>query len=728
MKQVLVKSGKVYIEDVPCPAVAPGMALVRVSHSLISSGTESGFVSEGGAAGFLLKKARDPLNVEKVKRKIASVGVKGTIDLIRSKVLEFQAPGYSTAGVVIECGEGVTGFRAGDRVACAGVGYASHAEYNLVPEQLLTPLPDEVSFEEGAFVALGAIALQGVRQAAPALGETIVVLGLGLLGQLTAQLLRAAGCHVIGCDPLAPKRELAQQLGADAVCTPEELPGLAGELSGGHGADAVIICAASKTSTVTRQACDVCRQKGRVVVVGAVGLELEREPLYLKEIDFRLSCSYGPGRYNPAYEERGLDYPIGYVRWTEGRNMSEFLRLVAEQRVRVRELITSVSAVDEAQRAYDAVLKGEGAAIAALLRYDMESSPAAELRRTLVLKAASPVAGSLGVAVIGAGAFAQGYHLPNLKKISGCHLEAVVAKTGSKAKQVAERFGARYCTTDYREVLADERVQAVLIATRHNLHKEIALAAVEAGKHVFVEKPLALTAEDAREIVDAVARKGVLLTVGFNRRFSEYVRLLKKAFDSSAPGPKTILYRCNAGALPKGHWAADPVEGGGRILGEAVHFYDFCCWLVGSAPVSIEAQRLGPSGAAAEDDVTALLRFADGSLATVAYCTTGHTLLGKERIECMGSGGAFVIEDFKRIVFPPVGEKAFGKREDKGQRQMLEHFIRAVRGEGPLEVTAEDGLRATRIACEVLRAAQRGPVVAGASSPVPLTSHEPGAM
>ena len=399
MKQVLVKGGEVFVEEVPPPQPSRGGALVRVACSLISSGTESGFVSQGGTASLLMKKAKDPLNIEKVKRKIASVGIKGTLEIIRGKLFEFQAPGYSTAGTIVSCGDDLHGLRVGDRVACAGVGYASHAEYNAVPHQLLTPIPDGVSFEEAAYVSLGAIAMQGVRQAAPTFGETVIVVGLGLLGQLAAQIARAAGCHVIGCDPVEGKRALAAQLGAEAVCAPDELAETVAVLTGGHGADAVIICAASKGSEVTRQACELARQKGRVVVVGAVGMELEREPMYLKELDFRLSCSYGPGRYNPNYEERGLDYPIAYVRWTEGRNMAEFLRMIATGRVQVKPLISLQKPVDEAAEAYKAILTPGPTTISALITYPGADAASLPPTRTLVLRGLAKGNAALGVAV-----------------------------------------------------------------------------------------------------------------------------------------------------------------------------------------------------------------------------------------------------------------------------------------------------------------------------------------
>lgn len=711
MKQVLVKGGKVQIEAVPAPAASAGQALVQVHYSLISSGTESGFVADGGTAGFVMKKARDPLNVEKVKRKLATVGLKGTMDVIKSKLFEFQAPGYSTAGVIVECGTEVPGFRPGDRVACSGVNYASHAEFNTVPHQLLTPIPDGVDFDEAAFVTLGAIAMQGLRQAEPSFGETFVVSGLGLLGLLALQMARAAGCRVIGCDPLPAKRELATQLGAEAVCAPDELTKTVAEWTAGYGADAVVICAASKSSAVANQAIDVCRQKGRVVVVGAVGMQLQREAMYLKEVDFRISCSYGPGRYNANYEERGLDFPYGYVRWTEGRNMAEFLRMVADGKVQLRPLISMVQDVDTAAVAYDAVLAGQEDLVAALIRYPHAEETTEAPKRTYVLKSGQ-AKGNVGVAVIGAGSFAMGQHLPNLQQIRDARLEAVVARTGSKARQAAQRFGARTCGTDYEEILQRDDIDAVVIATRHNLHHDMCLAAAKHGKHIFVEKPMALTVPECEAICDAVADAGVLLTVGFNRRFSGLAQAAKATL-AAVHGPKTILYRCNAGALPQGHWAADPVEGGGRILGEAVHFFDFCCWLLDADPVSVKASRIDSADAGSDparalkqqppvieaDNLSTLLRFPDGSVATILYTCLGNTAMGKERVEVFAGGGGLVLDDYRALQFHGLaGRDVKQSTEDKGQKALMENFVAAIQGKAELDITPAHGLRATRIA------------------------------
>lgn len=681
------------------------MALVRVACSLISSGTESGFVSDGGTAGYVLKKVRDPLNIEKFKRKLATVGIKGTLDVVRNKLFEFQAPGYSSAGIIVELGPDVPHFRVGDRVACAGVGYACHAEYNAVPHQLLTPMPENIGYDEAAFVSLGAIAMQGVRRAMPTLGECFVVVGLGLVGQLTVQLLRAAGCHTIACDPVAAKRQLAESLGAEVSCAPDMLSRSVIEHTAGYGADGVIVCAASKDSAVTNQALELCRRKGRVVVVGAVGMRLEREAMYAGELDFMLSCSYGPGRYDRIYEERGYDYPIEYVRWTQGRNMAEFLRMAAAGHVRVAPLISIAEPVDRADAAYTAVLGGQEA-IAALIRYGDPDSErdVTPPKRVFALRGAVKKETETGVAVIGAGGIATGFHLPNLGRIPGCRLVAVVDRGGQQAKHWGERFGAAYCATDYHEVLADAAVDAVIIATRHNLHKQMALDAVAAGKHVFVEKPLALATSDCDEICAAVEAAGVLLTVGFNRRFAP-LGLRAKAAVSALEAPKAMLYRCNADMLPKDHWALDPVEGGGRILGEAVHFFDFARWFFDSDPVSIRAERMDVADAAFENDTLGVvMRFKDGSIATIFYTGAGSSAVGKERIEVFGGGGALVLDDFQSLTFHNLqGVDERSRRMDKGLYGLLAHFMCAVQGKESLRVTAWDGRWATYIAEEALR-------------------------
>ncbi len=743
MKQVVIKAGKVSVEEVPVPTIEPGMVLVRVCRSAISSGTESSMVSGGGALSLAMKHLKNPLSVEKLKRKFATVGIKATADLVRAKLSDPGTPGYSSAGRIVEVGAGVPGFSVGDRVACAGMGYAVHAEYNLVPHQLVTPIPDGLDYDNAAFVAIGAIAMQGVRRAEPMLGETVVVMGLGLVGQITAGLLRLNGCHVVGYDPLrgrlAPFREMGH-----FTDSAEQLVRLARATTAGYGVDAVIICAGTASSEVVNNAFELCRQKGRVVVVGAVGMDLNREAMYKKELDLRISCSYGPGRYAGEYEEKGFDYPIGYVRWTEGRNMAEYLRLMNllgdvehSHFLHPLRLRPTIYPVDDAERAYGEL--AEGKIFAAVLRHDLESetesadgtlTPLAEVRRQQCLRTAkgkpdSRRGNEVGVALIGAGSFATGVQLPILAKLPGVRIAAIATRNGVKARAIADRYRAAACTTDYHQALEDPSVDAVLISTRHNLHAQIALDAIVAGKHVLVEKPLALTIEDCRRICDAASEKQVLVSVGFNRRLSPLGSRLIQAFAGdvspvAAPGPsqkspipKTILYRCNAGPLPADHWTLDPEVGGGRILGEAVHFFDFVRHLVQGDSGDRERQArlvsLCAELGSRDDELTAVLRFSDGSVATVLYTVAGSPNCGKERIEVFSGGGMAVLDDFLSLEIKDApGAGQWKGRQDKGHAVLLENFIKAVQGKGTLQVSAEDGLEATRIALAAMESARSG--------------------
>ena len=733
MKQVVIKVGKVCVEEVPVPTVEPGMVLVRVYRSAISSGTESAMVSGGGALSLAMKHLKNPLSVEKLKRKFATVGIKATADLVRTKLSDPGTPGYSSAGRIVEVGAGVPGFRVGDRVACAGVGYACHAEYNLVPHQLVTPIPDGLGCDEAAFVAIGAIAMQGVRRAEPALGETIVVMGLGLVGQITAGLLRVNGCHVIGYDPVRGKEGPNKEM-TSFTDSSEELSVLTHEATAGYGADAVIICAGTPSSEVVNSAFDLCRPKGRVVVVGAVGMDLDRDAMYRKELDLRISCSYGPGRYSAEYEEKGFDYPIGHVRWTEGRNMAEYLRLtnVAGDEglnpfLHPLRLNPTVYPVEAAEKAYKDI--ADGVTFAAVLGYGEETgaennSAADELKAKKCLRRLQADSGSekgknIGVALIGGGAFATGVQLPILAKLPGVRIAAIATRNGVKAQAIADRYRAAACTTDYRQVLDDPAVDAVLVSTRHNLHAQITLEAIAAGKHVLVEKPMALTVSDCERICDAARQAQVLVSVGFNRRLSPLTARLMHGFPPDNGVPKTILYRCNAGPLPSDHWTLDPEVGGGRILGEAVHFFDFVRYLVLSgsgtdATVAGKQTRLlsvyAESGGK-EEELTTILRFSDGTVATVLYTVAGSPSHGKERVEVFSGGGVGVLDDFATIEFRDVpGAGPWKGRQDKGHAALLANFIQAVQGHAALQVTADDGMEATRIAAAALEAARTGQV------------------
>jgi len=707
MKQVLIGgTGEVVVADVPAPMCPVGGVLVRVTHSLISTGTESMSIASGGKKQSLVIKAiKNPHLVAKVLQKASTLGVRETLALVKNRTRTYMATGYSAAGVVVEVGAGVTGFSVGDRVACAGAGLANHAEVVAVPQNLCVRVPAGVENLEAAFVTLGAIALQGVRRAETHVGETVLVVGLGLIGLLAVQILKASGCRVIGADVVASRVEFAREFGMDVgvvIGQGPELPVVCRAETGGYGVDAALLCAATPSSIPANSAMESCRERGRVVVVGDVGMNLRREAMYRKELDFVISRSYGPGRYDRTYEEKGYEYPYGFVRWTENRNMAEFLRLISTRQVKVRELITQVYPVAEAAAAYHRIATDRKNVTALLFSYPAAEKVTAvsrEDRRINLSLSGSARTGTVRVGLIGAGGFAQSVHLPNLKKL-GAELRAVASRTAHNARQHAENYGAAYATTDYRELLADPEIDAILLTTRHNLRREIILEAAAAGKHVFVEKPLAITVEDCEAIQQAVEQHGILLTVGFNRRFSPTAQLLKREL-SSTPGPKMMQYRVNAGALPPDHWTYDPVEGGGRIIGEGVHFFDFLAFLCDEEPVSVKAEHAEGFGNSVQDqdNLVATIRFSGGSVGTLLYTGAGNTGSGKERVEVFCAGRSAVLDDFKDLSlwgFSTQGVK--NKYINKGQLELLANFLDAVRGTGKLGVTVVDGVRATRMA------------------------------
>jgi predicted dehydrogenase/threonine dehydrogenase-like Zn-dependent dehydrogenase len=702
MKQVFFDGkGQLMVQDVPAPTAPDNGALVRVAASLISSGTEMAAASGGGS---LVRKALEqPQLVRRAVELALREGLRFTAGQVREIAGTWFPTGYSAAGVVIEAGREAGGLQAGDGVACAGAGFANHAEYDAVPLNLLARIPEGVTYRQAAFTTVGAIALQGVRRAEVTLGETVVVVGLGLIGQITAQLLDAAGCVVIGSDPIAERRELAARLaGAQAIDpTLGDAPRQVMALTGGIGADKVILCAATRSSDPTNEAFKMCRERGRVVMVGAMGMELDRAEFYARELDFVISRSTGPGRYDPEYEEHGIDYPIGYVRWTEQRNMAAFLRLIADGRLDVDSLVTAEYPIEQAAAAYEAVQQG---ALGVLLTYGEPAAVEGIAAPQIMVRAVKPTRGRIGVALVGAGTFARAMHVPNLKASRVFELRAVVSDSVSAA-QVAQRVGARLVTTDLDAALAAEDVDAVLIATRHHLHAEQIIAAAQAGKHVFVEKPLALTASDCAAAVEAAQQAGVLLTVGFNRRAAPTAQALKAALDGIT-GPCTIVFRVNAGPLPASHWLNDPAQGGGRLLGEGVHFIDFICGMLGEEPLAVSAQ-----GSADGQDFTLVMRFADGSLGTVIYTARGDPAFPKERVEVFAGGGVAVIDDFVALSFTGMRGQDMRGAQDKGHRALLENFGAAIRGEADLIVTGADGLRATRIGLAALESMRTGAAI-----------------
>jgi len=714
VKQVVVAGGGITVVDVPAPTVEPGFVLVRTARTAISPGTETSSGAAGGG-NIVVRAARNPDLVRKVLDRARQQGVRDTADLVRSRLAAMRPTGYSAAGTVIAVGDGVTELRSGDRVACAGAGYANHAEYILVPRLLCARIPDGVDFDSAAFATLGAIAMQGVRQLAASLGDTVVVVGLGIVGQLTAQLAAADGCRVIAADTAADRVQRARDasgcLGVDLGSA--KLADAVIELTHGRGADGVLLTAATRSSEPVNDAMAYCRERGRVVVVGDVGLQIRRKDFYLKEIEVRISRSYGPGRYDPEYEEGGVDYPLGYVRWTEQRNLECFLDLVAAGRVAVAPLIDLRLPVEEAPAAYARITDAHDV-IGAVLEYpqggDGDAGDGAS--RAAVHLGAASRNGHVNVALVGAGAFARAVHIPNLRRDERVRIVGVAARTGITASTVARDCGAALATTDWHDVLGDD-ADAVVVATRHDIHAEQAVAALEAGRHVFVEKPLALSVADCERVVDAQQRAGRVVMVGFNRRFAPAVVHARTAL-ARLRGPKNVLIRVNAGRLPANHWTYGP-EGGGRVLGEGCHFFDLARFLAGAEPESVLAvsARGGAFNAEDRDNLDTVIRFRDGSVATVMYATAGFAGSGKELIEVYADGASVIVDDYRSCVVggvPGVTTQRF-KGMDKGHRGLMAHFVASVAGTEQPSMEARDGLVAQAMAEAALRSAASGEAV-----------------
>jgi predicted dehydrogenase/threonine dehydrogenase-like Zn-dependent dehydrogenase len=705
MKQVLIRQGIAVVEEVPAPLVEPGTVLVRVARSCISIGTELSGMRASGTS--LLQRARrEPQRVKTLARMVVTDGLSRTRKRIEAKLGAGNATGYSAAGTIIAVGEGIDDLMVGTRVACAGAQCAHHAEVICVPRHLAVPLPAGLDFESASTVTLGAIALQGVRRACPTLGETFVVVGLGVLGQLTAQLLRANGARVIGLDLHEDRLQLAADLALEATVQPGrdvEFERVA-RLTDGFGADGVIVTAASSSSEILSTAFRMCRRKARVVLVGDVGLDLKREDIYLKELDFLVSTSYGPGRYDPTYEEGGLDYPIAYVRWTENRNMAEYVRLLGTGRLQVQRMVSAVYPVDEAPAAYRALNEGPAKPLMVLLAYPDREERLVQARLVPLTALRSEAGRRVRLALAGAGDFATGVHLPNIHALRDrIDLRCIQSRTGAKAAEVGRQYGATYATTDFGEVLADPEVDAVLIATRHDLHAGMALAALSAGKHVLVEKPLALLDADLDAIETFYAeRQGQavpLLLTGFNRRFSPHARAISTVL-SSRTNPMVIQYFMNAGYIPASHWVHGP-EGGGRNRGEACHIYDLFTFLTGARLVGAEACALRPATGhyLRSDNFIATVTLDDGSVATLTYTSLGNASYPKETMVVACDGKVLELKDYQHLVV--AGERPSSKNArfpDKGLRAELEAFVDAVRGGGPWPIPLWQQLQASRIA------------------------------
>jgi predicted dehydrogenase len=692
MKQLLqnLRTGETEIVEVPIPQPKPGTALIMTAASLVSAGTERMVLDFAGKS--LLGKARSrPDLARQVIDKARREGVLTTLESAFNRLEDPLPLGYSSAGTITELGPGLQNFTVGQRVACAGGGYAVHAEYALVPQNLMAVLPDDVDFESGAFSTLGAIALHGFRLANPGIGEQVAVIGLGVLGLLAAAIANAAGCSVLAID-LDPQRvKLAESMGAELTVLREDAESAAQRISRGRGCDAVLICADTPSSDPVELAGAIARDRARVVAVGAVGLEIPRKIYYEKELSFINSRSYGPGRYDPAYEEGGRDYPIGYVRWTEGRNLEAFIDLLASGRVDVHPLISHRFPIEKALQAYKLITNvKKQPSLGIILTYDSRDSRPGDESYQIETKTFSPPSpapasqtDTIKLGILGAGNFATAVMLPVLRKFDDIELVGIASGSGLSAQTAANRFGIGYATSDENQILNDASINTIAVLTRHNLHAQQVLAALQAGKHVFCEKPLAINSQDLDQIIQALSSSAgaepdneshkediakPLLTVGFNRRYAPFAQQLKK-FIGKNHEPLVAHYRINAGIIPLTHWLHDPEQGGGRIIGEGCHFIDFLTFLVGEPPSSISANALPNDGRFRDDNVQLFLTFPDGSIGTIDYLAVGDKTFPKERLEVFTGGKVGVLEDYRSLELVQNGKsKKFHSRfrQDKG--------------------------------------------------------------
>jgi predicted dehydrogenase/threonine dehydrogenase-like Zn-dependent dehydrogenase len=709
MKQVLFRGGKVIVEEVPAPRPKLGQVLVRVKWSCVSPGTELATAAATSTASMLDRVRQNPALLQRAFGVLRDRGL-GSLQALAQERLSFSTlSGYSCAGVVVAVGPGVEDLASGDRVACAGSGYANHAEVVTVPRNLIARIPDGVSCVDSATVALGAIAMQGARRAQVGLGELVGVIGLGFVGQLTVQLLKAAGCKVFGMD-LDPSRVAqAKALGLDAAPDGSDAVDVARRFSKGYGLDAVILAAATKSDEPLHLAMQITRRKGRVVVVGDVGLDARREAMYAKELDLLISTSYGPGRYDPTYEEQGLDYPYAYARWTENRNMQAYLDLIGAGQVTLGPLTTRRLPVSEAAEAYRILQEEQPRPYTVLLEYPADNGIC--MTRQITARASGPVqANSIRLAILGAGSFARSVHLPNLRRLGDrFRIEAIVTQHGPTALDIARQVGARVAGTDCREILADSGLDAVLIATPHNLHAEMVEEALRAGKHIFVEKPLALTEEELHRLEKLVNELYMspsgcpVVFVGFNRRYSPYAARLHQLVAERST-PLHLIYRMNAGYIPPEHWVQSS-EGGGRLVGEACHIFDLFRFLVGEP--AVEANVIGVRAARRDvmptDNFTATLHYAEGSVCTLLYTAQGGRDLPKEALELHWDGRSCRLDDYRSLQGFGVNVSLRTRRQEKGHPEELLAFQQAIAGSLDRRAIWDEAAEVTRTALELDR-------------------------
>ncbi len=703
MKQILqsLKTGSTESAEVPSPTVKRAQVLIRSSRTLVSVGTERMLV-EFGKAGWIEKARQQPDKVRMVLDKIRTDGLVPTVEAVLNKLDQPLPLGYCSVGVVMDVGKDVAGFSAGERVVSNG----KHAEVVSVPTNLCAKVPEGVSDDEAAFAVVAAISLQGIRLVQPTLGEAVVVTGLGLIGLMTVQLLRAHGCRVLGIDYDSARLALARQFGAETVdlAAGEDPVAAAHAFSRGRGADAVLITASTKSSEPMHQAALMCRKRGRIVLVGVTGLELSRADFYEKELSFQVSCSYGPGRYDPNYEEKGQDYPVGFVRWTEQRNFEAVLDMMADGRLDVKPLISHRFPIDDAGKAYE-LITGTAPSLGILLQYPTaEEKPDDVLRRATVKLAAPTIgAGKVVLGFVGSGNYATSVLIPAFKQ-AGARLKVVASSGGVSGLHAGRKFGFEETTTDTGSVFADPQVTAVVIATRHESHARLVCQALGSGKHVFVEKPLALTLDELAEIERCYGESGKqpLLMVGFNRRFAPQVKKIKSLLES-VKGPKAFVMTVNAGAIPAEHWTQDPAVGGGRILGEACHFIDLLRFLA-AAPITRHTSTRMESRTS--DTAAIQLTFADGSLGTIHYLANGSKSYPKERLEIFAAGRVLKLDNFRKLA--GFGWPGFTRmnlwRQDKGQKHCAAAFLHAIERGGEAPIGFDELIEVSRVTIEVSEA------------------------
>ena len=685
MKQVFNKKGEIVVSEVPAPIAGNDEVLVQVYYSCISSGTEISVLKSQKKS--LFKKALEkPQNIKKVLDMIRGRGLADSVAKVRTKIDAKMQTGYSASGVVLEAGKNIYDFKPGDFVACAGAGMANHAEFISVPSNLTVKLPEGLSLKVASTVAIGAIALQGVRRCSPEIGSYIVVIGLGILGQITSQILKASGCRVLGIDIDENRINKAMSFGLHKGINAKSYD-IVHEIiqnTNGFGADAVIITAASESDSLINQSVEMCRRKGKVVIVGDIAINIKREEFYKRELDVLISTSYGPGRYDDNYEVKGFEYPYAYIRWTEKRNMDEYLRLASEKKLDIDALIEGTFPEESVKEAYE-YIKSDEKPLIVLIEYNLESKPK---NKVLFEYKGGVKEGKINIGIIGAGSFTQDVHLPNLEKLKDIfNIHAICSKVGGEAESLARQYKAHIATTDYKQILNDENIKLVLVSTRHNLHAKIAVDALKAGKVVFMEKPMALNEDELYELKEMIEKTRIPYMVGFNRRFSPYAVKIKEIIENRI-NPLLINYRMNAGYVPKEHWVHNE-EGGGRNIGEACHIYDLFTFLTESQFVSVGTSSINPKTEfyQSSDNFITTIKYKDGSVCNLIYTSMGNENFPKEQMDMYFDGKMILLNDYKELSFFGINEKNLKSSiQDKGHYNELKVFGRYLKGKKDAEI------------------------------------------